>query len=207
MRRVRRGGRPVDLCGQRIEVGDLDAPSRDRPGPSAAHPSDPRRSRCTGASSSCSSPTSSASSAGRIFRFVADRVGGAILTTLAGLSLIGLCTALITTGVLAPESSASFPLFLGLMLAILFVTGVGNAATFRQYPLIFAGNPRQGPGVLGWTGAVAAYGPFFVSTLVGRSISATGSAAAFFVGAIAFYVIATAINWWYHTRRACEKPC
>lgn len=35
MRRRRHGGRPVDLCGQRIEVGDLDAPSRDRSQPLA----------------------------------------------------------------------------------------------------------------------------------------------------------------------------
>jgi MFS transporter, NNP family, nitrate/nitrite transporter len=93
------------------------------------------------------------------------------------------------------------------MLAIFCFTGVGNAATFRQYPLIFAANPRQGAGVLGWTGAVAAYGPFLVSTLVSLSISSSGSANAFFLGAIGFYVIATAINWWYYARRGAEVRC
>lgn len=147
-------------------------------------------------------------SASRVaFGFVADRVGGAILTTLTGVALIGLCAALVLTGVLAPTSLASFPLFVGLMLAIFFFTGVGNAATFRQYPLIFAHSPRQGAGVLGWTGAVAAYGPFAVSTLIGASIAATGSAARFFVGAIAFYAAATAVNWWYYTRRGAEVRC
>ncbi len=142
-----------------------------------------------------------------IFGFVADRTGGAILTHITGLALMGLCGALVLTGSLTPESTASFPLFVGLMLAIFFFTGVGNAATFRQYPLIFAHSPRQGAGVLGWTGAVAAYGPFLVSTLASASISATGSAGTFFVGAIVFYAIATAINWWYYARKGAEVPC
>jgi MFS transporter, NNP family, nitrate/nitrite transporter len=142
-----------------------------------------------------------------IFGFIADRVGGAILTHVTGLALIGLCAALVATGSLTPDSMDAFPTFVGIMLAIFCFTGVGNAATFRQYPLIFAANPRQGAGVLGWTGAVAAYGPFLVSTLVSLSISSSGSANAFFLGAIGFYVIATAINWWYYARRGAEVRC
>ena len=134
-------------------------------------------------------------------------LGGAVLTQVCGIALIGLSAALVATGVLTPESTASFPLFVALMLAIFFFTGVGNAATFRQFPLIFAHSPRQGAGVLGWTGAVAAYGPFAVSMLIGASISATGSAARFFVGAIAFYVVATAINWWFYARKGAEVRC
>jgi NNP family nitrate/nitrite transporter-like MFS transporter len=142
-----------------------------------------------------------------LFGFVADKTGGAILTHISGLALIALCSVLIFTGVLKPESLESFPLFVGIMLAIFFFTGVGNAATFRQYPLIFAHSPRQGAGVLGWTGAVAAYGPFLVATLVGVSITNTGSANTFFAGAIGFYVIATAINWWFYARKNAEVPC
>ncbi|MCE9637004.1 MAG: MFS transporter [Planctomycetes bacterium] len=142
-----------------------------------------------------------------IFGFVADKTGGAILTHICGLALIGLSSALVMTGSLTPESTASFPLFVTLMLSIFFFTGVGNAATFRQYPVIFSHSPRQGAGVLGFTGAIAAYGPFLVATLIGTSISNTGSAGSFFIGAIAFYVVATAINWWYYTRKGAEKPC
>jgi NNP family nitrate/nitrite transporter-like MFS transporter len=142
-----------------------------------------------------------------LFGFVADKTGGAVLTQVCGVALIGLSTALVATGVLAPTSTASFPLFVALMLAIFFFTGVGNAATFRQFPLIFAHSPRQGAGVLGWTGAVAAYGPFAVSMLIGASIAATGSASRFFIGAIAFYVVATTINWWFYARKGAEVPC
>lgn len=140
------------------------------------------------------------------FGFVADKTGGAILTHLAGIGLIGLCVAMILTGSLTPDSVDQFPTFVWLMLGIFFCTGVGNASTFRQYPLIFAPNARQGAQVLGWTGAMAAYGPFIFSTMIGLSISSTGSATSFFVGAIAFYVIAVAINWWFYTRKGCERP-
>ena len=142
-----------------------------------------------------------------LFGFVADRTGGAVLTHVCGIALIGLSSALLATGVLTPESTASFPLFVALMLSIFFFTGMGNAATFRQYPLIFSHSPRQGAGVLGWTGAVAAYGPFAVSMLIGASISATGSPGRFFAGAIAFYAVATALNWWFYARRGAEVRC
>lgn len=141
-----------------------------------------------------------------IFGFVSDKTGGAILTHLAGIAMIGLCLALILTGSLTPESADQFPTFVWLMLGIFFCTGVGNASTFRQYPVIFAHSPRQGAQVLGWTAAMAAYGPFLFATLIGLSISATGAATSFFIGVIAFYAIAVAINWWFYTRKGCERP-
>ena len=141
-----------------------------------------------------------------LFGPIADRVGGAILTTITGVVLILSVIAMAVTGALAPTSLDQFPVFVGLMLVVFFITGVGNAATFRQYPIIFSHSPRQGAGVLGWTAAIAAYGPFLFSTLIGVSITNTGSPMAFFFGAAAFYVIATAINWWYYTRPGCEKP-
>jgi len=142
-----------------------------------------------------------------IFGFVADKAGGAVLTQLCGLAMMGIGVALVATGALTPTSLDSFPLFVTLMLALFFFAGIGNAATFRQYPLIFKHNARQGAGVLGFTGAIAAYGPFLVSTLVGSSIAATGSPAAFFVGWIAYCAIGTAINWWYYARHGSEAPC
>ncbi len=100
-----------------------------------------------------------------------------------------------------------FPYFVAFMLSIFFFSGIGNASTFRQYPIIFAHNPRQGGGVLGWTGAVAAYGPFIFSTLIGFTITNFGNANLFFVGVLIFYFVATVINWWYYTRKNCECPC
>ncbi|MCC6214820.1 MAG: NarK/NasA family nitrate transporter [Polyangiaceae bacterium] len=153
------------------------------------------------------------SAARPVFGWLADKTGGGILTQLSGLGLIGCSIALVATGALAPTSLESFPLFVGLMLGIFFFTGIGNGSTFRQYPVIFADNPRQGAGVLGFTAAVAAYGPFAFSLLVGAAISsskaATGTkdASSFFIGAIVFTAIATAVNWRYYVRKGCERPC
>jgi len=131
---------------------------------------------------------------------LADKFGGSVWTQVSGVGLIGGCLALIFGGYLTPASVAQFDGFLWVMLWIFLMAGIGNFATFRQYPIIFANSPRQGAQVLGWTGAWAAYGPFVFSALIGASITNTGSAAAFFWGAIAFYVLASAINWIYYTK-------
>jgi NNP family nitrate/nitrite transporter-like MFS transporter len=141
-----------------------------------------------------------------LFGPIADRIGGAILTHITGIVLIIGTLAMVGLGLLAPTSLAQFPAFVAIMLILFLFTGIGNAATFRQYPIIFADSPRQGAGVIGWTAAIAAYGPFLFSTLIGVTISSTGSPRVFFLGATVFYVAATAINWWYYTRRGCEKP-
>ena len=141
-----------------------------------------------------------------IFGFVADKTGGAILTQLAGLGMTVLCGVLVFGGFLTPTSMDQFQIFVACMLGIFFFAGVGNAGTFRQYPIIFSHSPRQGAGVLGWTGAVAAYGPFAFSMLVGSAITNTGSAKPFFIGVAVFYLIAVAVNWWFYRRTGCERP-
>lgn len=137
---------------------------------------------------------------------VADRFGGGILTHLVGLGLLATALVMVFSGVLTPENLDSFPLFVAFMLLMFFFSGVGNASTFRQYPVIFAHSPRQAAGVIGWTAAVAAYGPFLFSLLIGWSISATGSATMFFIFAAAYYLVATLINWWFYTRKGAEQP-
>ena len=141
-----------------------------------------------------------------LFGFVADRIGGAILTTICGVALIAAAIFMVTTGLLTPTSLTEFPMFVGTMLCMFFFTGMGNAATFRQYPVIFSHNRRQAAGVIGWTAAVAAYGPFVFSTLIAAVMSRTGNANAFFYGLAVFFAFATAVNFWYYTRPGCERP-
>jgi NNP family nitrate/nitrite transporter-like MFS transporter len=141
-----------------------------------------------------------------LFGFVADKIGGAILTTLTGIGLIGGCIAMVQLGYLTPTSVDQFDGFLYLMLFLFFITGMGNAATFRQYPIIFGHNPRQAAGVIGWTAAIAAFGPFIFAISVSAVLTATGNANGFFYGIAAFFVIATLINWWYYNRKGCERP-
>lgn len=141
-----------------------------------------------------------------LFGFVADKTGGAILTTITGIGLAIGILMLITMGLVAPTSMAQFPMFVGVILAIFFFTGVGNAATFRQFPIIFGHNPRQAAGVIGWTAAIAAYGPFIFATIIGAVISASGNAKSFFIGLLIFILLATFVNWYYYNRKGCEKP-
>ncbi len=136
-----------------------------------------------------------------------DKWGGAILTTLSGLVMFGSALVMIFSGVLTPTSMSMFPLFVTLMLIIFLAAGTGNASTFRQFPIIFSHSPRQGAGVIGWTAAIAAYGPFVWSSLIGLAITNTGSAVPFFWGIAGFCLVATFINWQHYQRKGCEKPC
>lgn len=135
-----------------------------------------------------------------------DKFGGAIWTQFCGLGLIACCAVLVFGGPLTPTSSEQFPWFVGVMLAMFFFTGVGNAATFRQYPVIFSHSPRQAAGVIGFTAAIAAYGPLLFSVAMGWVRSATGTFVAFFLALLVYCVLATLINWWFYARRGAEKP-
>ncbi len=132
-----------------------------------------------------------------------DRWGGAIITHISGIGL--LIASVVVTQFTTPTSLEMFPYFVGAMLALFFFSGVGNASTFRQIPVIF--EPRQAGGVLGWTAAIAAYGPFLFSTWIGAVITKTGNPNWFFYGASIFYAINILINWYYYQRKGAEKPC
>jgi NNP family nitrate/nitrite transporter-like MFS transporter len=132
-----------------------------------------------------------------------DKWGGGIITLFSGVGL--LASSIAVTFFTTPDSLGELPYFVACMLALFFFAGIGNASTFRQIPVIF--EPRQAGGVLGWTAAMAAYGPFIFGILIGQAIAKSGSPNTFFYGAAVFYLINIAINWWFYTRKGCEKPC
>lgn len=134
---------------------------------------------------------------------LSDRFGGARLTALSGIGMTA--CALGVSAYTAPTSVDQFTGFLWCMLGIFLFSGIGNASTFKQMPMIFP--PRQAAGVIGWTSAVAAYGPFIVNAALGAVIAATGTAAPFFRGAALFYGINIGINWFFYCRKGCEKTC
>lgn len=134
---------------------------------------------------------------------VSDRLGGARVTQVSGVGL--LASAVGVLFFLRPDSLAQFPWFVVCMLSIFLFAGIGNASTFKQMPMIFP--PRQAGGVIGWTAAIAAYGPFIFSSLIGAAIAATGAPTAFFVGVAIFYAVNVAVNWWFYARKGAEKPC
>jgi MFS transporter, NNP family, nitrate/nitrite transporter len=91
------------------------------------------------------------------------------------------------------------------MLALFFFAGVGNASTFKQIPMLF--EKRQAGGVIGWTAAIAAYGPFIVAGLMGAVIGVTGDPVAFFLALAVFFAANLVLNWWFYARKDAPHPC
>lgn len=136
-----------------------------------------------------------------VFGPFADKYGGGIFTHITGVVLIASTGLLLWFGLFDATQASKMPVFLTVMLVMFFVSGIGNAATFRQYPIIFSHSPRQAAGVVGWTAAVAAFSPFLFATLkntLGNTL--------FLSTLLVFFSIATIINYYYYTRKGCEKP-
>lgn len=147
-------------------------------------------------------------SAARVgFGFIADKTGGAVLTTISGIGLLICTLVIIFLNLLEPSSIEQLDMFIAIMLLLFFFTGIGNASTFKQFPIIFKHNALHASGVIGWTAAIGAYGPFIFSLAISAFIGATGYASGFFQILAIFLVIATGINWYFYHRKGAERPC
>lgn len=144
---------------------------------------------------------------GAVARFafspLTDRMGGAIWTLISGVGLIG--AIVFTIPSLTPDTSSAealnggFNRFLWGMLIIFLFSGIGNASTFKQMPMIF--ERRQAGGVIGWTAAIAAFGPFFF----GVGVTTLGPVAFYWIG-VAWAVMCVAITWMRYARKGAPKP-
>ena len=154
-----------------------------------------------------------------------DRFGGGIWTLLSaigiGISCVIVIIALRGTELLTevPEGQVAkcavpLPMFLTGMFLLFFFAGVGNASTFKQMPMIF--EPRQAGGVIGWTAAIAAFGPFIFSFSI-NMLTGAGTGAAqgnfgqkivpVFVAVLILAIACAIIDWWYYTRKNAEAKC
>ncbi len=128
---------------------------------------------------------------------IADRVGGARVTLVA---VLGIAASIAYTSFqLSPTSADDFGKYFWGMLAIFFFTGVGNASTFKQMPMIFP--PRQAGGVIGWTAAIAAFGPFVFGLMF-----ATGFMLALFWFGVVVCLIGAGLTWHFYARPGAEMP-
>ncbi|MCE1178938.1 MAG: MFS transporter [Micrococcales bacterium] len=138
-----------------------------------------------------------------LFSPLTDKMGGATWSLISGLGLIG--SIAYTIPALTPDTSSASALqggfnhFLWGMLAIFLFSGIGNASTFKQMPMIF--EKRQAGGVIGWTAAIAAFGPF----LFGIGLTTLGAKPFYAIG-IAWAVMCVAITWWRYARPGAPKP-
>jgi NNP family nitrate/nitrite transporter-like MFS transporter len=138
-----------------------------------------------------------------LFSPLTDRMGGAIWTLVSGLGLI--VAILFTIPALTPDYSSAdalsgdFNQFLWGMLAIFLFAGIGNASTFKQMPMIF--EKRQAGGVIGWTAAIAAFGPFFF----GVGVTTLGPTVFYSIG-VAYAAMCVVITWMRYARKGAPKP-
>lgn len=126
-----------------------------------------------------------------------DRFGGAIWTFIGGVGMV--ISAAVAAVYLSPRSPHDFWPFLFAMLVMFFFTGMANAGTFKQMPMILP--PRQAGGVIGWTAAIASFGPF----LVGVALTAV-TPKSFFIGATVYFAICTALVWINYARPRAPYP-
>jgi NNP family nitrate/nitrite transporter-like MFS transporter len=134
---------------------------------------------------------------------ISDRFGGAKVTQCAGIGM--LVSVIGATFFMAPTSLGEFWFFLAFMLGLFTFAGVGNASTFKQMPMLFP--PRQASSIIGWTSAMAAYGPFAAGLMMGLSLQFFGTPVAFFYWAAIYYAGNIAINWALYARKGAEAPC
>ena len=137
-----------------------------------------------------------------LFSPLTDRMGGALWTLLSGIGLVA--SIALTIPALTPDLSsaatlqADFNHFLWGMLAIFLFAGIGNASTFKQMPMIF--ERRQAGGVIGWTGAIAAFGPF----LFGVGLTIMPPPVFYGIGVV-WAAMCVAITWIRYARPGAPK--
>lgn len=154
--------------------------------------------------------------------WISDRVGGAKVT-LWTFALM----ALGVVGVLYFLGAGSFVGFFVSFMFLFATTGIGNGSTYRMIPVIFRTERermaeergerdldsarelglKEGSFVLGFVGAIGAYGGFVIPQSYNYSIGATGGPQIALGLFLAFYVTCIAVTWYFYARRRAEIPC
>ena len=123
--------------------------------------------------------------------------------------------------------AGNFTGFFLMFLVLFLTTGIGNGSTFRMIPVLFLNLKTsqvkrndevamavavkeantEAAAVLGFTGAFAAYGGFFIPKSYGTSIAATGGPELALMTFIVFYLLCIVTTWWFYARDNAEQPC
>lgn len=160
--------------------------------------------------------------------WLSDKLGGARVTLWNFVVMVFAVLAVISfLPNHATGDTGNFTGFLLMFMLLFITTGVGNGSTFRMIPVIFLterqravagkgtaaneqaikdGN-KEAAAVLGFSGAIGAYGGFFIPKSYGTSIAMTGGPEAALYGFIAFYLSCIVITWWHYARKSAPMPC
>lgn len=141
---------------------------------------------------------------------LADRFGGAMITLAAFTAM-----ALLTVTVILALPIIDFWGFLTLFLLLFVASGVGNGATYRMIPTVFAwragaadahrtagdiGSQRKAAAALGIISAIGAYGGFLIPQALGLSKATTGGYSAGLSGFLVVYLIMIGVTGLVYVR-------
>lgn len=158
--------------------------------------------------------------------WISDRLKAGATVTLYTFLLMALAVVGVLFTLPSQGSAGNFPAFLGMFILLFALSGIGNGSTFRMIPVIFLtarsldaektpeaqrqavvqGN-KEASAVLGFSGAVGAYGGFFIPKSFGTSLEATGSVDMALYAFIAFYLSCMVVTWWFYARKGARTPC
>lgn len=136
---------------------------------------------------------------------VADRVGGARVTISAFVVM-----ALGAAGAIGALRIGSFGLFLASFLILFVATGIGNGATYRMIPAVFAAGAdattlatarKAAAGCIGIAGAIGAFGGFAIPRGFAASTQLTGTLQPALALFIVVYLIMAVTCWSVYARR------
>ena len=168
--------------------------------------------------------------------WLADKLGGARVTlwnfVVMAVAVVGVLYFLpkgVNSAYAMPfgPQAGNFTGFFLMFLVLFLTTGIGNGSTFRMIPVLFLNLKTsqvkrndevamavavkeantEAAAVLGFTGAFAAYGGFFIPKNYGTSIAATGGPELALMTFIAFYLLCIVTTWWFYARDNAEQPC
>ncbi len=158
--------------------------------------------------------------------WISDRLKAGATVTLYTFLLMVLAVVGVLFTLPSQGSAGNFPAFLGMFILLFALSGIGNGSTFRMIPVIFLtarsldaektpeaqrqavvqGN-KEASAVLGFSGAVGAYGGFFIPKSFGTSLDMTGSVDMALYAFIVFYLSCMVVTWWFYARKGARTPC
>lgn len=158
--------------------------------------------------------------------WISDRLKAGATVTLYTFLLMVLAVVGVLFTLPSEGHAGNFPAFLGMFILLFALSGIGNGSTFRMIPVIFLtarsldaektpeaqrqavvqGN-KEASAVLGFSGAVGAYGGFFIPKSFGTSLDMTGSVDMALYAFIVFYLSCMVVTWWFYARKGARTPC
>jgi len=149
--------------------------------------------------------------------WLSDQVGGSKVTLW---SFFGMAAGALS--VIGAIGAKNFAWFLTSFLVLFVATGMGNGSTYRMIPSIFRaqaiksasepGGPsleeasaqgnREGAAVIGFAGAIGAFGGFIIPIVFANSLKATGSIVPGLTAYVIFYAVCVGVTWFFYLRRS-----